>query len=710
MPDATILADFMLARATGLVDGLVVHAERMQHEPRAHRRPVLLGGRAARARRAPGLPRQEAYELVQRSARRSEARRRAPARRAASASCSAPTPTSPRGSTAAELDACFDLDHHLRHAPRDHRRALGGRHDVIDDAAARAARAHARRHAARSAAATLRRYDGKVRDNYTTRSGERMHRRHRSHQRVRRVLGTLPFKGQVLNQLAAYWFEQTERRRAEPHDRVPDPNVMIARECEPLPVEFVMRAYLTGVTSTSIWTHYENGARIFCGHALPDGMKKNQKLPKRDPHADHQGREGRPRRVGLARRDPRDGRASSRPTSTRRRDGARRSSPSARRDAAQARPHPRRHQVRVRPRRPTARSCFIDEIHTPDSSRYWYADDYEARFAKRRGAAQPRQGVRAPLARRAGLPRRRPAAADARRGPRRGGAPLHRSCELVTGRPSSPTPTSPSPASPPPSAYVRPRDLQYPLLGTGTRIAASQRNAVPVPHEWVLEIKPSSQACPPDMLWLLVLKLTFDENFATWTPSPPLPAPRRDLRASRALRRSLRASVRLPLRDSRGRRIDRAVEQLLADPGVRLRDCPPPAPPSRPDFALPARRDFYDEIVAALDDLIAQPPRGRRSLARSVPAACASRSRREEAARDRTRPGSRQASARTAASRATHQPATRRRRATAFAPARSASRTRRPPAASRRARASTAPGHAPSVRAAPNCAAWLGGS
>ena len=61
---------------------------------------------------------------------------------------------------------------------------------------------------------------------------------------------------------------------------VPDPTVTVARECQPLPVEFVMRAYLTGVTSTSIWTHYSKGGRSFCGHELPDGMRKNQRLPK----------------------------------------------------------------------------------------------------------------------------------------------------------------------------------------------------------------------------------------------------------------------------------------------------------------------------------------------------------------------------------------------------------------------------------------------
>jgi phosphoribosylaminoimidazole-succinocarboxamide synthase len=50
---------------------------------------------------------------------------------------------------------------------------------------------------------------------------------------------------------------------------VPDPTVTVARECETLPVEFVMRSYLTGVTSTSIWTHYSKGGRTFCGHELP---------------------------------------------------------------------------------------------------------------------------------------------------------------------------------------------------------------------------------------------------------------------------------------------------------------------------------------------------------------------------------------------------------------------------------------------------------
>jgi phosphoribosylaminoimidazole-succinocarboxamide synthase len=94
-----------------------------------------------------------------------------------------------------------------------------------------------------------------------------------------RVLGTLPYKGQVLNGLAAWWFEETKGVVPNHVLDVPDPNVMVGIECAPLPVEMVVRSYITGVTSTSIWTHYNNGTRVFCGHELPDGLKKHQKLP-----------------------------------------------------------------------------------------------------------------------------------------------------------------------------------------------------------------------------------------------------------------------------------------------------------------------------------------------------------------------------------------------------------------------------------------------
>src|SRR5512145_2309050 len=93
------------------------------------------------------------------------------------------------------------------------------------------------------------------------------------------VVGTIPLKGQVLNQMAAFWFEKTRHIAPNHLVSVPDPSVSIVREVKILPVEFVTRAYLTGVTSTSIWTAYAKGAREYCGHRLPDGLAKHQKLP-----------------------------------------------------------------------------------------------------------------------------------------------------------------------------------------------------------------------------------------------------------------------------------------------------------------------------------------------------------------------------------------------------------------------------------------------
>ncbi|MCY3669446.1 MAG: phosphoribosylaminoimidazolesuccinocarboxamide synthase [Gemmatimonadetes bacterium] len=90
------------------------------------------------------------------------------------------------------------------------------------------------------------------------------------------VLGTIPLKGQVLNRIAQYWFEQTQDIAPNQIISVPDANVTVARELDILPVEVVVRKYLTGSSDTAIWTHYNNGVRHYCGHMLPDGMVKNQ--------------------------------------------------------------------------------------------------------------------------------------------------------------------------------------------------------------------------------------------------------------------------------------------------------------------------------------------------------------------------------------------------------------------------------------------------
>ena len=94
-----------------------------------------------------------------------------------------------------------------------------------------------------------------------------------------RVIAGVPFKGQVLNQLAAWWFERTADIVPNHVLEVPDPNVLVARSAQPLPVEVVVRGYITGVTSTSLWQQYADGARTIYGHPFPDGLRKNTALP-----------------------------------------------------------------------------------------------------------------------------------------------------------------------------------------------------------------------------------------------------------------------------------------------------------------------------------------------------------------------------------------------------------------------------------------------
>ena len=93
-----------------------------------------------------------------------------------------------------------------------------------------------------------------------------------------RVLASIPFKGQVLNQTSAWWFKKTEHIVANHLIEMPDPNVVIAKKCKVIPIEFVVRGYITGSTSTSLWTVYNNGDREYCGNKLPEGLIKNQKL------------------------------------------------------------------------------------------------------------------------------------------------------------------------------------------------------------------------------------------------------------------------------------------------------------------------------------------------------------------------------------------------------------------------------------------------
>ena len=99
------------------------------------------------------------------------------------------------------------------------------------------------------------------------------------HSSFDRIIAHIPWKGQVLNQLSNWWFDKTRDIIDNHVLAIPDPNVIVAKKFKKVRVEAVMRGYLTGVTDTSIWTRYSAGRRDFGGLTLPDGMKKNQQLP-----------------------------------------------------------------------------------------------------------------------------------------------------------------------------------------------------------------------------------------------------------------------------------------------------------------------------------------------------------------------------------------------------------------------------------------------
>jgi phosphoribosylaminoimidazole-succinocarboxamide synthase len=221
------------------------------------------------------------------------------------------------------------------------------------------------------------RYEGKVRDNYS-RGDRRFIVVTDRISAFDRILGTIPFKGQVLNRLAAWWFEETKDVAKNHLVRVPDPNVLECVECKPLPVEMVVRAYITGSTSTSMWTHYADGARSFAGHALPEGLKKNQKLDAplltpatKAPKGEHDVTASRDQILARGDVSPQD---FDRAAEMVMRLFARGQEICASRGL-----------ILVDTKYELGKTkdgeiVVIDEIHTPDSSRFWMAATYEERF------------------------------------------------------------------------------------------------------------------------------------------------------------------------------------------------------------------------------------------------------------------------------------------------------------------------------------------
>jgi phosphoribosylaminoimidazole-succinocarboxamide synthase len=124
-----------------------------------------------------------------------------------------------------------------------------------------------------------RKYPGKVRDTYDLGDGRLLLLTTDRQSGFDRMLGAIPFKGQVLNRTSLYWFEQTRGIVANHVLSSPHANALLARKCRVLPIEFVVRGYLTGSTDTAIWTKYQHGERAFGGQVLPEGMRKNERLP-----------------------------------------------------------------------------------------------------------------------------------------------------------------------------------------------------------------------------------------------------------------------------------------------------------------------------------------------------------------------------------------------------------------------------------------------
>jgi phosphoribosylaminoimidazole-succinocarboxamide synthase len=223
-------------------------------------------------------------------------------------------------------------------------------------------------------------YEGKVRDNYTTADGRRFIVVTDRISAFDRVLGTIPFKGQVLNRMAAWWFAKTKGVAPNHVLGVPDPNVLECVECTPVLVEMVVRAYATGTTSTSLWTHYEKGARVFCGHRLPDGLVKHQKLPSpiltpttKAPKGEHDVSGSREEILATGLVTARDF------------DEA--AVVAMRLFAEGQKMCAARGLILVDTKYEFGRTkdgklVVIDEIHTPDSSRFWKAATYDARMKK----------------------------------------------------------------------------------------------------------------------------------------------------------------------------------------------------------------------------------------------------------------------------------------------------------------------------------------
>ncbi|MBY0539337.1 phosphoribosylaminoimidazolesuccinocarboxamide synthase [Patescibacteria group bacterium] len=195
------------------------------------------------------------------------------------------------------------------------------------------------------------------------------------HSSFDRIIAHIPHKGAVLNLFSAFWFKETEYIVPNQVIAIPDPNVVVAKKAKPFLVEVVVRGFLTGVTDTSIWTNYQKGKRDFGGLTLPDGMTKNMPLPR--PVITPTTKAGHDENLSLDEVVPRGLATGSEWAEMQR-------------AALALFAHGQKHaaekgfilvDTKYEFGLHDGKVILIDEVHTPDNSRYWLKDSYEARIA-----------------------------------------------------------------------------------------------------------------------------------------------------------------------------------------------------------------------------------------------------------------------------------------------------------------------------------------
>jgi phosphoribosylaminoimidazole-succinocarboxamide synthase len=193
------------------------------------------------------------------------------------------------------------------------------------------------------------------------------------------ILTSVPFKGQVLNQLSGFWFENTADIIPNHIINLPDPNTSLVHGCDPLPVEVVVRGYITGVTKTALWYRYSLGERHIYGYDFPEGMQKNELLPKPIITPTTKGRAGEhDERITCAEVVERE--LLDEETWKQIQVAALAIFKRGQEIAQQG------GLILVDTkyefgRAPDGTVMIIDEVHTADSSRFWVADTYEEQFA-----------------------------------------------------------------------------------------------------------------------------------------------------------------------------------------------------------------------------------------------------------------------------------------------------------------------------------------